>query len=1364
MSFKFNNGTLSIRKVDIDENALNVNIMEDLQQSYRKYLMETVLSDFKYFEEELRTYKGFADVSVVAKVGKLEQYKYNRTQVKQGNAYYPVEVSFYRSGQLVSKLPNMLRIPYMDDYGKLNMEGKNKVIISVQRSAEDISYNMKEGLFNIAMPYANVRIISSSKNMKMCYGKNRINMADIAVAMLYDAGDTKSLGDYIVNTIAVNALKINKNISARSKSDSMHKQTDLLDKLQSEQYKLGNTREALNEALSIDRAEGYILSRDLLSYKQGTSITKAMISEFKRNRINEIYVKSSDIPSGYMLASPVPKVFVEIPAGTLNCNILRNKFPQYASEISIPVDLELNVNDAIYIPNDRPLTKDEVELMVNLGILSISVKASKTAKPITINFEREIVGNYTARLRELTTNIPAGRHADEWVYFFNNPNLEKSNPENLTAHDIVAIISTVGNILLTGKSTLLDRDTSFLKKVLMVNEIFSETLRATMKDTIKKYHNSLGDAINNQQKLYNCPLTYLTTNWYSEMNKQRFLAQVETVNLASEVSQVNHINTEVMDSSSVKDEQRHLAMPFYGRICPYETPAGKKLGIVNTKAIGTKIENGLMKAPYHKVKRTSRGVSISKAITWLSVKEELDYKFGDILSLEFEDERNAEGELVVKNTNILAKVPNPVASDEPFIFRNIKAHDLASGKGGYVSVYPEQFLSPTAALIPFACSDNPVRISFGLSQIKQSVYLHNSEVPLVTTPMYEKIFQYSDRVTYSSPCVGRVVSIDNEKAVIVDDKGENHTVYIQLNNIMSTEDTILNVIATVGERVDVGTVLAEAHKYPQSFVTRAPFKCRVVKITTEAITISRNLMPQRKGSINLENDLSIPISNNRIMGQSAIFTNVRVSEGDIVEKDGILADTCVSRGGIYSPSRQPLVAYVSNGYNYEDGICATELASINYTSMIVHGKEHVVSKRNYPSINSSLSQGFNYCGPNSVIATLKMSKGPDSEAREMKVTASRKEHGIPFETATIEDNRHSRTYKYYLLGFNKLQAGDKMSGRHGNKGVVSKVLKDSEAYQLLNGKTVEFVLNPCGVPSRMNLGQIYDAEAGLIATVLGIRIDVNAFNGATVDNLTMLMHYTYDLANTTAIGPIGGPYNKAAFDAVCSKAEYKSLPKELHEYVWNNINNIVDWRGVFDEKGEAELYDPETDTMFDGRVTIGYPTFFKLMQEADEKINARSGPLDEQYARTSSQPQKAFDSAKGQRMGEMELMAYAAMGCSAIIDEVINEKSDNSGRRINNHLKQLGIDPILNPESCTARSVESLLYMLEACGVKVDLNDYQQAQSQSDFVADISRRASYNKETVNLQTVIRRNFDPKDKITSQSEMTDFDSFYGGSSS
>ena len=301
-----------------------------------------------------------------------------------------------------------------------------------------------------------------------------------------------------------------------------------------------------------------------------------------------------------------------------------------------------------------------------------------------------------------------------------------------------------------------------------------------------------------------------------------------------------------------------------------------------------------------------------------------------------------------------------------------------------------------------------------------------------------------------------------------------------------------------------------------------------------------------------------------------------------------------------------------------------------------------------------------------------------------------------------------------------------MAGRHGNKGVVSRVLKDSEAPQLKNGRTVRFVLNPCGVPSRMNLGQIWEGHLTLAAEVLQCFFDVEAFNGASPEDVEYLLRYAWTLANTPAIGDnVTHTYNKAVFDSVASA--FSELPKQFHEDVWANIENVIDWRGVFNPDGSAELYDPETDTYFDGNVTIGFPQYNKQEQEADEKINVRSGLLDEQYASINGQPQKSENSAKGQRMAEMELMALAAMGTSAFIDEIINEKSDNGGRRINNHLKQLGIGPLVPEHSCYSRAVENLSYMLEAVGVKMELPPE---------ILDTSKRVSGSKMTINVPKLL----------------------------
>lgn len=1339
--FECKNGALQIMQVEPESGDLKLNIMTDIQLSYQKYIEETIYDDMEYMMEKLREQKGMEDYTLKVTVNPLQSYTFAKTQVKPGTSYYPVYGVFCRQGKEISNPKLLLRIPYMDDYGKINVNGKQKIVVNVLRSAEDISYNLKQGLFNIAMPYANIRILASTKKIQMKLGTASIDMVNLVVGMLYKAGDTTPIHEYLVNTVLTSALKLNPYMSAPFIYDDLEKRYNIFERFDSVQYRLGKTRDALNANLSLDRALGYILSRDVLNYKEGDTVTKDMISDFKRNRINCIYVQNHNMPEGYTYASENPIIITRIPAGTNNCKLLRDKFPEYADKAKIPVDLQLSAEEAIIVSNAELLSMDVVELLINNGFKELTVVAGKytaSAKRIKFSFEREIVGNYTARLRDLLkpSEIPDGRRADDWVYYYNNPNLEPVNDSNLTAHDMLAVLSTIGQILLFGKSTLLDRDTSFLKKVLMINEIFSETLRSVMESYIKSYGPSIQKNIPASSTTNS--FAGLTTKWIKELNEKRFLATPDTINIASEVSQVNHITTEVSSSAEVKDEQRHLAIPFFGRLCPFETPAGKKLGIVNTKAIGARVRDGLIYTPYRKVLGGKDGIRISSKITWMSVKDELGNKFGDLLSLKKDTNGN------YLNLPILARIPNPNSSDEPFMFRNINAFELS---GGYVAAFPEQFIAPTIRLVPWACSNDATRLSYGSSQIRQAIYCFNSERPFVRTPMYEDIFTYSDTKQYFSRYNGTCISIDSTQAVIRTESGNDITMHLRSDEHIGNEDVTLELKVKSGDKVVKDQVIAEAHKYPQPFVIRAPYDCTIESIRDDAIQISKN--GNTNGFVNLDDNDIVKLSNCRIMGQSVVFLNIKVSVGDRVKKGDILADTCVSRGGVYSPARNPLVAYIINGYNYEDGVCMSKKASIDYTAMIEHHIDVVISKKNYTGLSAKpISTGFKYCGNGDKVGSITCKKSAlKADAINKSIRATLKANGIPFEIETLDDDKDSRRYRYHLVGFSRTVEGDKMAGRDGNKGVVSKVLQDSEGYQLMNGLVVDITLNPCGVPSRMNMGQMYDLHVGLCAKVLNYEIITDAYNCASIDEVKYLMRYVWTLANTDSIGNnITKTYNRAVFDTVCSM--FNKIPKELHEHAWNNISGIIDWRGVFDVQGNASIYDPITGTILDEKATIGYPYYFKLMQIADEKANVRSGPLEESYSYTTAQPQKSEDSAKGQRLAEMELVALVALGAAGVIDEVINEKSDNIGRRVNNHIKQLGLKESLPDYCCTSRAVEDLLYLLEGCGVKLEVPGN---------VAKTDYRTSIEKSSYDLKQLVYEELSTNDSYGfSNTEASDYD--------
>lgn len=1311
--YSWNGKELVIHKVEPPQ--LDMNILGDMQQSYTDYLNKTVFLDMEYLAEKLRESFHSANTwDLKVRVAPLVVQSYSRTQVTRSICYYPVVGDILKDGIAIKKDVEFLRIPQMDDYCKLNMSGSTKVCTAVQRPSDDISYDRKSSTFNISMPYANIRIINTSRGQKIKFGSSKISLDYVIAAMMHEEHIDDRVYDHIVNSY----LRDNASFDQHAMNQYIYdrvKPMRVLDKYASDQYALGKARGYLNEALTLERALGCMLSRDVGNYHTGDVVSESMLADLKRNRINEIYIYKNDVDiSGLLYADSEMLTVPEIPVGTPNNVWLRERLPEYSAEKYIPVNVSLSPADSILLMQRMPLTQGILEMLKLLEIPYIHVSAEGSTSVSTLSLELEVIGNYTARLRELTDTIPDGRSADEWVYYYNNPNLELRDDSKLNAHDMLAIMSIMGYIHVTQKCSLLNRDTSFLKKTLLVGDLFSESLRSAIDKFVVTYSAGITSYLNNINA--SSPFPRLADMWKKIMLKSHFIAAADTTNLMAEIAQVNRVNTLTASASTTPDEMRYLALPFFGRICPYETPAGKKLGLVNTKAIGAKVIDGMLCTPYRKVKRTSNGIEISNKITYMSVKDELGKKFGDILTLQ----KDANGNYM--NTPIIAKIPNPEASDEPFIVATIDAFDLA---GGYVAAHPEQFLSPTAALIPFACCNDTNRITFGLNQIRQAIYLQNPQIPRVRTSMYEDMFQYSDFIEIKSPIQGVITSADKMHVILNAKDGKVYDINLRSSGQKGNVDRIVNLLVAVGQTVSTETVLARVYSSPKSFVVRAPYSGRITEIAGNHITIAK-CKRNEPIPFDLEAQDNVTFEDCRIMGKSPIFMNINVSVNDYVEEGQILATTNMSRQGVFTPSRNPLVAMISVGYNHEDGVAITEKASVDYTSLITNSVEYPVSLRTNSGVHCNPLNGYHYCGPGDVAVRINAIPDKTMKATTYDVRATLKEHGIPFEVINVSDDPNTRKYRCYMLDLKRTNCGDKMAGRHGNKGVVSKVYKNSDAPTLVNGRPVEIMLNPCGVPSRMNLGQIYDMHLSLIAEVLQLNIITESFNCASPDEISYLMHYAYDCANTDELYS-NEEFNRTVFNQIAAK--YSELPQGLHEHVWSNIAKVYDWKGCFDEKGDARLYDPETDTWFENMITIGFPYFNKLVQEGDEKLNVRSGPIEEDYARITSQPQKSENSNQGQRMAEMELVALAALGVSDVLDEVLNEKSDNLGAKVNKHLQQMDIsEPRLGKQSVYPKSLTNLCYMLEACGIKLELPEE---------ILDDSADAVFERERVNIRQVLR---------------------------
>ena len=1377
---------LTIQK--IEHPKLETNLLSDLQSSYDKYCTVTALKDVKYFFEEVLSDNKFK-YTVYPRIGRRVTPKGRNFTVAQ-YSYYPVLVSVEETvvatGQTTT-FPGeyeIFRIPYMDEFGKLYTSKGLKVCLGLLKPSEDAAYDADSKIYNIAMPNGNLRIAASMNkrgyNISALGTKNsKISLLRIIKGMLYnvshDMTDDKETELFdvsqvvptkiFVNNIARNIMKGTELTELRNEANDeavknfirkLSKDNTLLHDM----YNIGDARDALNNLYDLRSAIGCISSRDIkdqegnLICKLNEKITEDVVRAVHKAGDHIIYVWNEINPAGYYIVDPIHLTY--IPAGVRNCDYLRKKLPQYKHYETIPERIEGDPY-IIEIWDGEKLTPDLVELFKSLGITYLECyvgdnnSTASAGNTVTLSLEREIVGNHFARLGELRKPNDHESYND-WVYTFNNPTFQIAKHDEirdplhyLTVHDFEAIFCDICRILETGEATsLLNRDEAFLKRISMIDETFSKYFRRYVdkfyrSSTInQKYIKALRDA-QPKSKTF-------TDNWIKEMNAAKVLATIDSTNMMAEITQVAHANIELTDPP---DPVRRLAIPYYGRICPFETPAGKKLGLVNTKAIGCRIgSKGLPEVPYYKIINKGGRPAINyKKIHWLTVKEEIGNIFVDLFSLTVDRDGN------IADGYALARIPNTDNSGEPFIISRIATSELVTqqtldgrSNASYVNVYPEQILSPSACMIPFASSDDATRISYGLSQMKQAIYLADPQVPSVITSMYEDIFTYSDYKGMTSPCDGKVISNNNDTVVIEDSvTGDHVTVSPATSHTLITDevttadeiannkdDTMLyaNPVVKVGDEVKKGDIVIDVGVYPKQFLTRSPVDGVVETITTTSITIRvQDGNPNWNKLVIDPNNvpIMIPYQGIRIIGNTIMLSTLKIAVGDKVNKGDILVETNMSKNGYYTPSRDALIAYIPIGYNHEDGILVSEKAADDYTSIICHTIKTSASAKYVKTRNIQPVRDMTYHKSGDVVSYVASNmKDMQNVKHYHNVYATDKMHGMTLDAMSVYDETAAskRHYETYLLGLNKLSEGDKMSGRHGDKGVVSRVEKNSMMPQFMNGEIPDIVLNPHGVPSRMNLGKIDDVHLGQVAHMTLTRINSDSFNGATPEEITALVHFSYDFMTWLRDGRVS---DEASLIALTNSIEeYRAVqfdPAWL-AHVWKSRHAMEKWINAFNRDGTAQMYDPKTDTMYRTPVTFGWAYFFKLMQEAEEKICYRSGPMGESYSRTHSQPLKQENvSAKGQKFGEMELVALAAYGASGIIDEVLNEKSDNRGKSFNVHAAQMLYDERVPEEYCQSRASENLIAYLMGVGVNIhcnkDVHNMDEIMSNDKYTYDL---------------------------------------------
>lgn len=1221
LSYDKGSNLLTLEKVHNPSLGEHLLLLKDLRESFDKFINEGVYEALESINEIMETEDNH-----------YKKLIFKPTLVEGFGSDDPhIQIKCYPEGCSEAGAIRVIDLPYMDNLGKLHFNKNVKSFVCKLASSDDVSYDLAKQTLSLVLASRMIKITVSGKSKKIeahGLGRSTISLAALAAFIAYEDGEQIDVWDIIRNPLLIPTLEAVKRkpeeipvFYAQTRMvdyDTSDKKsgTMLIHNLREEPaYAVTRIRHSINKAVSLDRALGETLSRPVLNYEAGSYVTPAVIQDLKRNKVNCIYVQTVVPDSTSKIAGGMVNkqlTYTVLGKGWTVTKYLADRIPELDKYPTIPTDTPVPhhlLNDFSF--KGKYASKEILDFLQGAGEPGVYIGSDATP----CYFETEILSNHTLQYGDVYSQAECqtmGVSPHEWFCYLNDNTDSSYRKDRLYADDLLALLSTIGYILLRGKSVFLDRDKDFLKKVETPEIALKRELIYTIRKHVNTYRDSVRQYVKTGDPGKGVIFDALTHSFIKRLNEKKLLDRCDVTNYAAEISQALHVSVDMKEPPEIV---RRISTPYYGRLCPFETPEGKRLGLVNTKALGCEIKDGNLLCTVRKVFHNGDTLTISNQIETLSVDQELQYRITDVLEL---TPGEKEGEYL--NTRIKAKVPNPSITGDRQIIAEIMAEDL-----DYVYSHTESLISPTVSLIPFATTDDAIRVSFGSKMIKQGIYLLNPDKPRVQTSMYRDIFKCSDAYLLVAEKTGTVTAIDIGRITVMYDGDTDETVYK------------VNEFAANTERV--------------------------------------------------------------------LCMRYRVRENERVVRGQILADSSASQDGVYCPGKNLLVAYMPTGYNYEDAVHTSMEASVEMTSP----SAKFVRRKISGSYEVNRDGMYKYYKAGEKITTVTKKQGNFIDAHDVHTNVS----GIWY---SIDDTGMggARELHFNLLGYRKLTVGDKVSGRHGNKGVDAKVDSNSSMPMLPNGTPIQILLNPHGLPSRMNAGQIMEAHLGLVATVLGIYINSDSFNGASLQEVQMLMKMTYELANCG---------NKELCWSIMSKY---GMPRELQETVYGNMDQVLDWAGTFDEVGDCRLYNPMTGKWFPHKITIGVSTILKMKQEGESKIHGRGGPLEEEYMMTSAQPTSGGARGGGQAMGGMESWAVQSYGASNVAHDMVTVNSDDEVGRTNKLLDAFG-SPVRIPERYAApRALTNFIYYLEALGLKLEddedlLPAVDKYTSQERYIYDVGK-------------------------------------------
>ena len=806
-------------------------------------------------------------------------------------------------------------------------------------------------------------------------------------------------------------------------------------------------------------------------------------------------------------------------------------------------------------------------------------------------------------------------------------------PKHITKEDILASIN-YNMHLEYGLGTDDDIDHLGNRRIRAVGELLQNQYRIGLSRLERVVRERMTtqdlDGISPQSLINIKPVTAAVKEFFGSSQLSQFMDQNNPLGELTHKRRLSALGPGGLSRDRAGFEVRDVHYSHYGRMCPIETPEGPNIGLINSLASYARInEYGFVEAPYRKIDKTDKkNPRVTDEVVYMTADEEDNYH--------------------------VAQANEPLDEEGHFIHKNVsgryreETQEYERQMFDYMDVSPKMVFSVATALIPFLQNDDANRALMGSNMQRQAVPLLTTDAPVVGTGMESK------------------TAVDSGVCVLADKAGT-------VECAASKEITIKN---------DDGTK-------------------SVYHLTKFMRSNQSNCYNQR------------PI----------------VFKGEHVEAGQVIADGPSTSNGELALGKNPLIGFMTwEGYNYEDAVLLSERLVMDDVYTSIHIEEYEAEARDtklgpeeitrdVPGVGDDALKDLDERGIIRIGAEVRAGdilvgkvtpKGETEltaeerllraifgeKAREVRDTSLKVPHGeygivVDAKVFTRENGDElspgvNQAVRIYIAQKRKISVGDKMAGRHGNKGVVSRVLPVEDMPFLPNGRPLDIVLNPLGVPSRMNIGQVLEIHLSLAAKALGFNIATPVFDGANENDIQDTLELANDYVNTEDFEEFRAKYED-------------TLRPEVMQFLDENKAHRELWKGVpLSRDGKVRLRDGRTGEYFDSPVTIGHMHYLKLHHLVDDKIHARStGP----YSLVTQQPLGGKAQFGGQRFGEMEVWALEAYGASYTLQEILTVKSDDVIGRVKTYEAIIKGDNI--PKPGVPESFKVLLKELQSLGLDV---------------------------------------------------------------